>query len=392
MTTPETAGREPITIVELSQPRCALRFGTAPCSATDPVKCYQTWETCQDKLNFDGSGSIKWRFIADAPQRFEVGEFSDPDAIETNPIPCLENVSTYTAKLNPGANLDGKSPFGVTAAVSVEVTSILWDDHVGDHYLNSRPGVVAGKVLPIRGDFWALFNARNQIINGMYLTIYDGYVGQSLPAMRSRVYTLDRIDGPNADGSVRLTGLDPLRATEEKKSEFPRSSDLELNAALDDVQTSVLVYGNVDDLTDSFGNTSLHYLKIGEEILSFVSSTDLGAGQHLLVGVLRGQLGTEPAAHDALESCQRVGRYENILSWRVADDLLRNHTVLSNDFLNVASWDVEGGEYQPTNFVTRQPKLRAKGSHIRMIPDQLRHLFAPDAQAVVLIKQRDRLG
>lgn len=353
VSSPDVPGREPVTIVELEQKRCSLRFGSAPCSATGTPKCYQTYSTCRDKENYSPIATIKWRFVEDKYQQFAFGVFDDPDAIEANPIPCLVSVSTAESKINPGSILDGKSPFGVTAKVTIKLTDVLWDDHVGDFYVDDRPNAEVGRIRKTRGGFWSLFQVRNEISPEMTLRIYDGYVGQALSEMRQRLYLLDRIDGPNSDGSVTITGLDPLRLTDDEKAEFPRTSRLDLFGSLSIASTSVLVIGVEADVSDNFGMDGGKYLRIGNEIISYAGYADQGNGVYLLTGVARGVLGTAAEAHGDQDKCQRSAHFENEQAWRVVDYLLRNHTPMPPAFLNLPQWDEEGNQYIPTNFVTR---------------------------------------
>ena len=52
----DTYGRKPVVIAEVTQPRCALRFGVGACTATGTPKCYNTYWTCLDKENYDPTG------------------------------------------------------------------------------------------------------------------------------------------------------------------------------------------------------------------------------------------------------------------------------------------------------------------------------------------------
>ena len=153
MTTPDTVGREPRTVVEVEQPRCAKRFGVGDCSATGTPKCYNTYSTCPVQADYDGSASMRWRFGMPHPEQRSDGDFSDDDAITTNSIPSLVSVSTSESKLNPGSALDGKSPFGVTARLTATFTDIPWNDHVGDHYLPDRDWFVTGSVPEYKSSF-----------------------------------------------------------------------------------------------------------------------------------------------------------------------------------------------------------------------------------------------
>ena len=94
MSSPETPGREPRAIVELRQKRCVNRYGVAPCTASGGPKCYNTYSTCQDLPNYNGTGSISWMLTEDTVHDDLFGDFSDPDNIRTNGIPCVRSVST----------------------------------------------------------------------------------------------------------------------------------------------------------------------------------------------------------------------------------------------------------------------------------------------------------
>lgn len=354
MTSPTTLGREPLTIVELEQPRCSLRFGVSPCTASGTPKCYQTSGTCLDLPNYTPTGSIKWRFINARPGSFSMADFSDPDNPELPPIPCLISVSTSENEINAGANLDNRAPLGVTSKATIIMSDLPWNDAYGDFYLADRTGYVAGKPPPNRGNYWALWTARNLFFTGMYVRIYDGYVGQTLAAMRQRLYILDKVDGPDGDGKTTLTALDPLRLASDKKAEFPRTSTLDLYGAVNSTTTSITVFGDERDLSDDFGNTgSIKYLSIGEELIRYNGYTDIGGGQYTLTGVIRGALNSVAASHEDMDKVQRAGRYENLNYWLVLNDLLTKHTEMPASFIPLAAWNAEGEEYLPTYKTTR---------------------------------------
>lgn len=344
--------RRPITIVELEQPRCALRFGVGLCTATG-TKCYNTAGTCGDLANYDPTASIKWRFMNDRPGVFDLSNYSDTDNPEVQPIPALVSVSTAASEINAGSNLDGRSPLGISGAVSVTLEEAEWRDTVGDHYLTDRPGYEAGKPAPVRGNFWALWTARNLLFRGMYLRIYDGYEGEQLADMRQRLYILDNVNGPDANGGVRLTGLDPLRLAGDKKAEFPRSSKLDLYGDITATATHVVAFGSEADLTDTFGNVAKKYISIGKELIEYDGFTDFGSGRFVLSNVVRGALGTTASSHSDGDKIQRAGRYENEKLWLVLNDLLVNHTEMPASFIPLADWITEGDTYLPTFRATR---------------------------------------
>ncbi len=345
--------RRPITIVELEQPRCVNRFGVSPCTATG-TPCYNCPGTCGDLPNIDMTGSIKWRFVDGRPGVYDFADFSDTDNQELNPIPVEMSVSTSESQINAGSNLDGRDPLGVTGKATVTMPDFLWNDRWGDFSIADRSGVVSGKPLPVRGPFWALWTARNDLFNDMFLRIYDGYEGQALVDMRQRLYVVDKVDGPDGSGKVTITGLDPLRLAGDKKAEFPRTSKLDLYGDIDAATTAVRVFGIEADLSDDFGNTgATKYFSIGEELFSYSGYTDEGDGVFLLSGVVRGALDTLPDEHGDRDAVQRTGRYENIKFWLALEDLFKNHTPMPDAFIPIDDWNTEGNTYLPTYRTTR---------------------------------------
>lgn len=329
---------EPVQIVELWQPRCALRWGEAPCTATmaDGPMCYQTHGTCPVKAVYDGSGSITWRFVK-AGQYLPPMYERDGENIKTDPLPLLVSASPRSSKLNIGAIRDGEKPLGVTGSATVEFIDAPFDDYVGDWYVGSRASR--------KGSFWAKFVARNPFFAHMRLTIYEGTADQNLEDMVKRQYLVEGISGPSSDGKVTLTAVDPLRLADDKRAKFPRETEIELYADIDESTTTVQVIGLEDDISDQFGNTATNYLTIGSEIISYTGYVDEGDGLFTLTGVVRAELGTAAASHKAEAKCQRAGHYELMDAWDIAYDLIENHTQIPIEFVDKGQWDAEAGVY-----------------------------------------------
>lgn len=335
--------REAVTIVELQQPRCSLRFGVGACTATGTPKCYNTWSSCKVRGLYDGLGSIRWRFVKDKPGNWPVGDFSLANAPATNaiPVPGLD-VSVAAGSLNAAGVLDGKSPAGVRSRVTVTMGDFPWNDAFGDFYLGDRSN------LPAR-NFWACWMARNMFWGGMYLRIYDGYVGDSLASMRQRVFVLDNVSGPDGSGKVTLTGMDPLMLATQRKSKFPEDMDVRLTAAITAGQTTIRVMtAEPAKLTKAYGNlVGIYHMKIGSEVFSYTGTTLIETGVYDLTGCIRGVVGE--AAIAALDTrCQRVGRYVDMPTWEIGYDQLVNHTPLPSAYVDHADWADEGDTYLPT--------------------------------------------
>lgn len=345
--------RQPVTIVELEVPRCGLSFGVGACSAVGTPLCYQSFDTCLAKPDYDETAAIRWRFVKPGRQAPLFADLSDASRPASPGLPCLQSVTTSESRLNPGAVLDGKSPFGVTAKVTVRLMDIPWNDFFGDPYPDQRPGFVDGRPGPALGGFWALFAARNRVLTRIKLRIYDGYEGQALADMRHRVYDLDAVQGPDASGAVQLVGLDPLRKADGDEAKFPPPSDLQLAQDVSATDLAVSLIGNRADLDVSLGNGGARLLAIGDELLRYANYSVDSAGILTLSGVVRAQHGSMAQAHSAGERCQRAGHYDRLQAWRVVDDLLRNHTTMFADYLDLPAWDAEGERYIPTTILSR---------------------------------------
>jgi hypothetical protein len=332
----------PIQIVELRQPRCALRFGVGACPATGTPKCYNTWGTCPTaatKAVFDATGRIRWRFVQNRPGLFAVGDFSVTDDPATNAIAVAQlRVSTTKAELNIGALLDGKSPFGVHATVSVSMPDFVWDDHVGDFYLGDRVS------LPKR-NFWAVWTARNAFYGGMEIVVYEGYEGEALSAMRQRLYVLDNVDGPDSSGNVTLHGISPLIEAEGQTSKFPPPMDVRLVSAITAGQTTVQVLTNDEtNLSRELGIGGEKGVRIGDEIMFYAAYSVVTSGIYDLTGVTRGVLNTVAASAAADARVQRIGYFKDVATWRCGEYLLSDHTPVGAARIST-SWTTEGEAY-----------------------------------------------
>ena len=332
-------GRRPVVIVALRQPRCSNTFGSSPCTAIGTPKCFQTYWTCGDKANYNADASITWLFTRETDDvdwlYEEVG-----DDIRTNAIPMLISASATSSRLNVGSSRTGEGPLGRRATAQIVVANRVWDDHVGDPYLGDRPA------RPPAG-FWTLFAARNPFTPGFEVTIYEGYSGQALDEMQSRLFNVESISGPDGSGNYTISCRDPLDDLRGKNAQYPPKSQIELGADITDAQTTIPVVCAEGEVSIVLGNTVERYLRIGDEIVSYSGRTGI-APEFTLTGVVRGVLGTEPQAHEAQDSAQRVAYHRNQRLYEVARYIIKAHTTIKDAYIDDAQWDDEGGTYLST--------------------------------------------
>lgn len=336
----------PLQIVELRQPRCALRFGTAPCIATGTPKCYNTWGSCPSaatRVHYDATGSIWWRFVANRPGNYLFGDYSDPDNIRTHGIPVSGlSISTTKSELNVSGILDGKSPFGIHASCSVSMDDFVFNDVWGDHYLADRVN------MPTR-PFWAPWLARNRLFGGMELVIYTGYEGDALAAMSQQLYIFEGVDGPSG-GKVTLRGVDPLRLADSKRSLFPPAYTMSLKTDITAADTSLTVITDAENnISGIIGLTTQRHVLIGSEVIGYSGYTVVTAGEYLLTGLTRAMGGTTAAAASAGDKIGRVGHFEDAILADCAEYLLSDWTPVGAARIDTATWHYERDHYLSTS-------------------------------------------
>jgi len=125
------SGREPITLVELDQDFCQNTFGVGACTASlgpdTKHKCFNTYGTCADKVNF--SRGIKTLRFAKSSGVMEKGYAA---------IPSLSEVSVTPTVLNPGGSNTSASPLGVRSSCQVDLIDHNYTDFLTDPYYDER--------------------------------------------------------------------------------------------------------------------------------------------------------------------------------------------------------------------------------------------------------------
>lgn len=309
--TANQVGREPFVVVEIEQQKCENVYGQAPCTANESVKCYNTRRTCQDPQNYQGSASIKWRFIKDNSQDGSyLLDASDTLNVETYGIPCLVSTNTTPIRLNIGSSSRNSGALGTRATLTATFKDIAYNDQFADDYLISRT------YNPLsQGTFWGKWLARNPYYQNSIVRIYEGYYGQTLDQMPSREYIIDSINR-DSRGNVTLRAKDPLILADVERAEIPTPSNLRLSDPINDTQTNINIQGQVftggglvSDL-DPIGIGDLNsYITVNDEIIQYQGYVLVGQDIGQLQNVVRGAFNTTPSAHDADDKCQRILRY-----------------------------------------------------------------------------------
>jgi hypothetical protein len=317
-------GREPIVLVQIDQDFCQNSYGVAPCTASGSVKCFNTRKTCEDAANYD-KGVLTLTFAK--PQ---VNLPTDE-----NIIPSLVQSSTAPSVINPSNNNKNTSALGQRA-----VASLTFQDHPHSDF-RVDPYVADRNYNPFeRSSFWAKWLARNPYYQNRPVRIYDGYIGQELAEMNVRHYLIDAINGPDANGSVKLTAKDPLNLADKEKAQVPAAVQGKLRAQINTTATQIDIANAV--LTDYAASGTV---RLGDEIMTYTTRAlvNIGGTDYVrLSGITRATDGSVAVEHKVDANVQGCVRYTDQTIWDVIYDLLVTHAKIPAAFIDKDEWDLEG--------------------------------------------------
>jgi len=328
--TENETGRQPIAIIEIDQPQCSLTYSESPCTAvlgTDGTsKCFNTFRSCQDTENYDPSVTLTLRFVAPRSNLpLDLGVL----------IPCVKDYRTSpgTIRIDDG--------LGKRASLNIAMQDFPYHDRLVDPYQSERVSGDAqsngvGYDPTERGTFWTKWIRRNPFYQGYACRVREGYVGDTLGQMRVRHYILERIEGPDTDGNVKITAKDPIKLADWSRAQVPVSSNGRLDAAITSGDGSAtLAPAGVGD--DEYPASGL--IRIGDELIDFTRSGDS------LTLDNRGVRGTEADSHDEDDSVQLCYTMDDDTLSDVLDDLFQNYATIDASWIPKADWDDEVSEW-----------------------------------------------
>lgn len=313
-------GRQPVWIVEIDLDYCSRSYGVAPCAAaigvTGPSECFNTRKTCQDSANY--AKTIKtYRF-----SNVLLPASSDP---QFQAIPCVEAVSMLPTKIEPGKGL------GKRATLTVTFNDHAHSDLGIDPYLNGR-----GYDSSARGTYFTKLLSRNPYYQGRSLRVRTGYIdaGQAPDAanFEDRFYQIEKIEGPDRSGKIRIMAKDPLKALDDARALAPLPSTATLSTAMNtSIGTLTLLPAGVGNLLFPASGKVV----VDEEVMTFVSRV----GDVLTL--VRGANGTVAAGHDANVPVQLCLSYAGAFVTDVLYDLLVTYAGVNPAYIDLASWNLE---------------------------------------------------
>lgn len=173
-----------------------------------PANCYNTFITCQDKVNYD-RGTKTYKTITCGATL--------PPGEELRPYIC--GLSPAAAQIKPDTGL------ALRSRVTVQLVDEVSSDVGLDPYFTSRlnaPG----------STYWARLLARNPYYAGRFARLRRGYVVDpwDWDTFQNELYIIDSITGPKKNGAVTITLVDPLKLAD--KNKIPAATDGKLTHAL----------------------------------------------------------------------------------------------------------------------------------------------------------------
>lgn len=324
--------RERIDIVEIELEKCALTYGTSPCTAqvgvTGSEKCHNTFATCQDVANYDGSSTQTHRFCTKR----------SPHPIGINAIPCLERVDAAAQQI------DIRGGLGTRASVSATFTDFPSSDIGIDPYVAER------SYDPLeRGTFFTKLRARNpnyQYRNFKHIVTYldgDGVYNSSND--QERLYLIEKLEATK--GQARIIAKDPLIKAMSKKALVPTPSDGKLQSNITASATSLTM--NPSGVGADYPSSGT--VVIGKEIITYSSKSG-----DTLNGLTRGTSNTTAAAHNSGDTVQIC--YEQSLKKvnEIVEDLFVNYAGVDSAYINSTSWESEVDSFMSTLLTGIIPK------------------------------------
>jgi hypothetical protein len=324
MTPEKQMGRELRTIVEIEQDFCQLAYGVAPCAAalgvTGDRKCFNTRATCQDPDHYT-PGKLTVRFCKPSQTLPSVPA-----------IPLVVDVTTAPTEINPGGAGSDSGPLGKRARVTVTFQDAPHSDIGVDPYVAER-----GYRPMERGTFWSKWLARNPYYNNRVIRIREGYVGQGLEDMTTRTYLIDKIDGPDTKGRVKITARDILALADNNKAQAPAASTGELIADIDDSSTApIRITGAVAADYPAPGT-----VRINDELITYTTTTTVDETEIQLSGITRHTDGTDASSQSEGDRVQICLRYESVRVDALAREWLVDYGGVPAEFIPWADWQAE---------------------------------------------------
>lgn len=191
----------PAAVLELDIDRCQNTYGVAPCTAAGAVggECYNSFATCQDKANYNrGTRTIKF-------------------CSRGMPIPAGETLRPYLTDVNSTpTEIVASKGLAMRGQTSVTLVDEPCADVLDDPYAATRQAAAGGS-------FWTRFLARNPNHANRFARVRRGYLTTpfSWGAFQTELYVITAIQGPDAQGKVKVILSDAVRLLDTARIPLP---------------------------------------------------------------------------------------------------------------------------------------------------------------------------
>lgn len=307
------AGAEPIRIVEIDFDTCQHAYGIAPCAAaigvTGADKCYNTFQTCQDKANY--SKTVKTLRFWPVKRPMQKG---------FDGLPFLQSASIAATQLDPDHGLGPRGKVTVTFRETVD------NDALTDPYFAERAYDTTA------GSFFGKLKARNgQALVGRTIRVREGFVADpwDWSLFRDHTYLIDDFEGPDDRGTFTIKAIDPLDRA--KKKLYPAPSQAPLTADVSSIADTLNLTDVRGTITEDDG-----LIAIGDEIMAYASRVEEANGSLTLGGLTRGQWGTAADDHAQGDNVQQCAAF---VEQKVVDVLYPLYQAGDMDeFVTLSDW------------------------------------------------------
>lgn len=277
--------------------------------------CYNTRRQCQDPTNYNNGTKTR---------RFVQPRGNLPIGVACFPVLDDKSPSIAAAKITPGKGL------GDRASVTVALHDYVHNDIGEDPYRANRTYDTS------QGTYFTKLIARNPYMTGRVMRLRTGYITDPFDwaNFQSRTYIIDKVEGPDASGRIRITGKDPLKLADNDRAKVPAPSTGELLADITaGASSATLTPTGVGN--DEYGASGT--LRIGDELITYTRSGDT------LTLTARGANGTTATTHsagDTVQDCVVFAAGTNAVS--VVNTLLTTYAPgFDSAWINTTDWDAE---------------------------------------------------
>ncbi|MCK5640727.1 MAG: hypothetical protein KAJ19_08015 [Gammaproteobacteria bacterium] len=320
------AGRKPIRFFDIQLTKCALTYGSAPCTASGSAgsECRNSRATCQDVANFDGSGTLTIRIIEETTEHlFGMGA-----------IPCVTKINTASTELAPGEKSTGEN-----GGLQIQCRDFSSTDRATGSNNGIDPYVANRSYTPEeQGTYFAKLKAIHPYWANAEVVENTGYLqnGYDAANFKQRTYYLEKFTGPNKAGTISFVAQSIMRRMDDDRVTCPEITTGTLTAALDAGTTTNFTVSGDEDLYD----TSNGSVRINDEAIEYTTGLDNGDGTFTFSTLTRGVDNTTAAAHDSDDVAQKCVLFSSQTARQIAYSLYVTYGGIPAANIDTTQWDV----------------------------------------------------